>query len=152
MVKYTQLIGVFAVESDGEKEQDLHIKDMANLYIQTAERYGHSAIFMHSNPGTVEVCVRTINEIRSLSGDKYFLMMHGDATCGLPSGDDMVGFSCRLADEPDKVKDESKKAVENALLRAEEIKKDADIDGFALCSDYCFNSGPFCLQLSLVNL
>ena len=36
-----------------EKERQLHRDDMADLYIATAERYEHSAIFLHPNPGTV---------------------------------------------------------------------------------------------------
>ena len=35
-----------------EKERQLHRRDMADLYIATAERYEHSAIFLHPNPGT----------------------------------------------------------------------------------------------------
>ncbi len=36
-----------------EKERELHRDDMADLYIRTAERYEHSAIFLHPNPGHV---------------------------------------------------------------------------------------------------
>jgi hypothetical protein len=35
-------------------EQNLHIKDQADLYIKTAEKYGHSALFIHPNPGGFE--------------------------------------------------------------------------------------------------
>ena len=35
-------------------EQNLHIKDQADLYIKTAEKYGHSALFIHPNPGGAE--------------------------------------------------------------------------------------------------
>ncbi|HPO90379.1 MAG TPA: uroporphyrinogen decarboxylase family protein, partial [Victivallales bacterium] len=31
----------------------------------------------------------------------------------------------------------------NALERAEKLKEKDGLDGFALCSDYCLNSGPF---------
>ena len=30
-----------------EQERELHRHDMADIYIATAERYGHSAIFIH---------------------------------------------------------------------------------------------------------
>lgn len=40
------------------------------------------------------------------TGSRYFLMRHGDATLGIPSGQDMMAVACRLADEPDKVKAE----------------------------------------------
>ena len=32
-----------------EKERQLHRVDMADIYIKTAERYDHSAIFLHPN-------------------------------------------------------------------------------------------------------
>ncbi len=37
-----------------EKERELHRDEMADIYIATAERYDHSAIFIHPNPDTVE--------------------------------------------------------------------------------------------------
>ena len=126
-----------------EKERQLHREDMADLYIQTAERFEHSAIFLHPNPGDAEEEIKLINVVRNKVGDKYFLMMHGDATYEIPNGDKIVEFSCRLADEPDKVKAEADDKVNKALERAERIAQNGGLDGFALCSDYCFNSGPF---------
>jgi hypothetical protein len=35
-----------------------------DLFIATAERYEHSAIFVHPNPGTFEECARLIDLIR----------------------------------------------------------------------------------------
>ena len=32
-------------------ERRLHLVDMAKAYIETAEKYHHSAIFVHPNPG-----------------------------------------------------------------------------------------------------
>ena len=55
-----------------EKERQLHREDMADLYIQTAEKYEHSAIFLHPNPGDLEETVRLIDIIRERTGDKYF--------------------------------------------------------------------------------
>src|SRR5476651_170580 len=37
-----------------ERERALHRRDMARLYVDTAERYEHSAIFLHPNPGDLE--------------------------------------------------------------------------------------------------
>jgi uroporphyrinogen decarboxylase len=126
-----------------EKERQLHREDMANLYIATAEKYEHSAIFLHPNPGTLEETLRLIDLVREKSGDKYFLMIHGDATYEIPSGSEMEKFIYRLADEPEKVKEEADMKVNMALERAEVIAKHGGLDGFALCSDYCFNTGPF---------
>ena len=126
-----------------EKERELHRRDIADLFIVTAERFEHSAIFLHANPGSVEESCRLIDIIREKRGDRYFLMLHGDATFSLPNGDQMVDFSYRLADEPDKVHAEAAKMVEGALRDAEVYKKHGGLDGFALCADYCFNTGPF---------
>jgi len=131
-----------------EKERALHREDMAELYIATAERFEHDAIFLHPNPDRVDETLHLIDLIRDRIGDRYFLMRHGDATFGLPDGEHMAEFVYRLADEPDKVKQQAEERVNRALERAEQYAKHValragGLDGFALCSDYCFNTGPF---------
>lgn len=126
-----------------EKERQLHRHDMADLYIATAERFEHSAIFLHPNPGTEEEVYRLIDLVREKSGDRYFLMMHGDATFSIPDGQHIGAFSYRLADEPEKVKAEATAMVDRALSYAERLQRHGGLDGFALCADYCFNTGPF---------
>ncbi|MBI4023693.1 MAG: hypothetical protein HY360_01850 [Verrucomicrobia bacterium] len=126
-----------------EKERQLHRQEMADLHIATAERFEHSAIFVHPNPYNVEETERLIDLIRERSGDRFFLMLHGDATFSVPSGTRMQEFSYRLADEPEKVKAEAAAMVEEALQRGARLRKRGGLDGFALCADYCFNTGPF---------
>jgi uroporphyrinogen decarboxylase len=126
-----------------EAERQLHRNEMADIYITTAERYEHSAIFLHPNPGDEEETCRLIDLIRQKTGQRYFLMLHGDATDGLPDGSHMEEYSMRLVEEPDAVKDASKRRVQGTLARAERLKKHSGLDGFALCSDYCLNTGPF---------
>jgi len=126
-----------------EKERQLHRKDMAEIQVRIAEVYDHSAIFVYPNPGSVEENCRQADLIREQSGDDYFLMTHGDATMGVPGGAGMMDLIGRLADEPEKVKAEAEASVAAALERAEEYKKHGALDGFALCSDYCLNTGPF---------
>jgi uroporphyrinogen decarboxylase len=126
-----------------ERERQLHRVDMADLYVATAERYEHSAIFLHPNPDDVEETKRLVDLIREKSGDRYFLMRHGDATYSIPACDDMLEFVYRLADEPEKVKGEAQECVDRALERAHQLRQQGGLDGFALCSDYCFNNGPF---------
>src|ERR1017187_1118000 len=67
-----------------ERERDLHRRDMADLYLATAERFEHSAIFLHPNPASEEETLRLVDLIREKSGGRYFLMLHGDATFGIP--------------------------------------------------------------------
>lgn len=127
-----------------EKERELHRRDIAETYIMTAEKYEHSAIFVHPNPNDFDETLRLIEMIRDMASDKYFLMLHGDATYGIPNGDDMLAFSYSLIDEPEKLKEKAEEMVNTALERAEKFRS-AGIapDGFALCSDYCLNDGPF---------
>ncbi len=124
-----------------KKEKELHIKEMAEIFVMTADRFEHSAIFLQSVPGGIDGTLRMIDAVRELAGDKYFLMMHGDATFSLPSGEEMLNFSYRIQDEPQKLKTEAEMMVNSALTRAEKLKK--RLDGFALCCDYCLNTGPF---------
>jgi len=126
-----------------ERERQLHRNEMADIYLMTAERFEHSAIFLHPNPGDEEETCRLIDLIREKSGSRYFLLMHGDATDGLPDGDHMTDYALRLIEEPEAVKDSMKRRVSDALSRAERIKKRSGLDGFGLCSDYCLNTGPF---------
>jgi uroporphyrinogen decarboxylase len=126
------------------KERQLHRKDMADLFVATAERFEHSAIFLHPNPGDRnDECIRLVDLVREKSGDKYFLMLEGDATFSIPSGQNMTDFAARLGEEPEALKAEADQRVDRALARAERLKKRGGLDGFAMCSDYCFNNGPF---------
>ena len=126
-----------------EKERELYRNDAAEQYIATAERYGHSAIFLHSRVGGPEEEFRLIDLIREKSGDRYFLMRHGDATFSVPGGSTMVEFAGRLADEPEKVKAEAQARVDGAIREQEKLREHGGLDGLALCADYCFNDGPF---------
>jgi len=125
------------------QEQNLHILDMARLYIDTAERFEHSAILLHPNPNKLDIVCRLIDKVRELSGDRYFLMLHGDATFSIPSGEQMMAFCARLYDEPEKVHQDAATRLAKVLERAEKLQRHGGLDGLALCSDYCFNTGPF---------
>lgn len=126
-----------------DKERRLHRNDMAELYIATAERFEHSAIFLHPNPDSVEETLHTVDLIREKTSDRYFLMRHGDATFSIPAGEELTRFVYRIADEPEQVKQEAQERVDRALEQAQKLRRDGGLDGFALCSDYCFNKGPF---------
>ncbi|MTS18177.1 hypothetical protein GMD51_05280 [Ruthenibacterium lactatiformans] len=128
--------------SAGEKK--LHMKNMAQLYIDTAQRYGHSAIFIHPNPEGFENTQWLLEEIRDISGNEYYIMMHGDTTQKIPGGNNMMEFSVRMYEEPETLHEESKKKMERLLALAEKLDSHGHLlDGFALCSDYCFNVNPF---------
>lgn len=126
-----------------EAERKLHRREIARIFVDTAERYEHDAIFVHPNPGRADEQVRLLDEIREISGDKYFLMMHGDPTFAIPDGAGMEEMSLRMAEVPDEVDAQAVRYVDGAITHAELLKKYGVLDGFALCSDYCFNTAPF---------
>jgi uroporphyrinogen decarboxylase len=128
-----------------DRERDAHRRDIADLHVAVARKYEHSAIFFYPPGGWAgeDDTFATLDEIRRLSEDDYFLVTHGDATYEIPNGDGLVGFVERLADEPQRVKDEAERKVDAALIRGERFRKHGALDGFALCADYCFNTGPF---------
>jgi uroporphyrinogen decarboxylase len=126
-----------------EKERSLHRREMADIFVMTAERYQQSGILLHPNPNRLEEAIRLVHLVRERSGDTFFLMLQGDATFGVPDGEHMVEFSWRLADDPGGVKRQAQQMVDAALRRGEALRDAGGLDGFALCSDYCFNTGPF---------
>jgi len=126
-----------------EEERQIQREDCADVYIETAKKYDHDAIFLHPNPGSEEESMQLIDIIRDKTGDEYFLMMHGDATYSIPAGSNMTDWVVRLVEHPDDVKTDADRMVDGALQRAERYKKHGGIDGWALCADYCFNDGPF---------
>ncbi|MCQ2462810.1 MAG: hypothetical protein MJ177_05325 [Clostridia bacterium] len=67
---------------------------------------------------------------------------HGDGTFAIPSGRDMYDFVYRLADEPDAVKADAKRMCLSAIERNKR-QHEAGLDVALLCSDYCYNSGPY---------
>lgn len=126
-----------------DRERQLHRSEMADTYLMTAERYEHSAIFLHPNPGGEEETLRLIDLIREKSGDRYFLMLHGDPTYGIPNGSNMVEFTEWLYTKCDEAKEQAQRQVDNSLAWADRLRRHGGLDGFALCSDYCFNTQPF---------
>lgn len=126
-----------------ESERQLHRKDMADLYVKTADRFEHAAILLHPNPGTALETLHLIDLVNQLGSRKYFLMLHGDATWSIPSGTEMESFCIRLVEQPAIMQAESERRVNKSLEWAEQLRKHGGLDGFALCADYCFNTGPF---------
>ncbi|HOV75020.1 MAG TPA: uroporphyrinogen decarboxylase family protein [Candidatus Hydrogenedentes bacterium] len=126
-----------------ERERQLHRNEMADLYIATARRYEHNAIFLHPNPGSEEETFRLIDLVREKSGHDFFLMIHGDATYSIPNGEHMAAWTEWLLTHFEDAQAEAQRQVDGALERAGRFLKHGGLDGFALCADYCFNTGPF---------
>ncbi len=125
-------------------EKKLHIQDSADIYIQTAQRYDHSAIFIHPNPGGFENVQWLLETIREKTGDEYYIMMHGDVTHSMPDGSNLMDFCVDMLENPEKLNDQSQRWLDANLELAQKLDaKGHLLDGFALCSDYCFNTNPF---------
>jgi uroporphyrinogen decarboxylase len=124
-----------------ETEKEERRRQCARTYAESAEKLGHSAIFLHA-PGAIEDYVRMAEIIREEYGDRFFIMVHGDATYSIPNGDRYLEFVYMLQDRPDEAKEKAAAMVDAALERGRALV-DGGIDGFALCADYCFNQNPF---------
>ena len=128
-----------------ENERRLHRRDVAATYVMTARKYEQNAIFFHAPSGFKEEDIAiTLEIIREISGMDYFLMLYCDPTLYIPNGDGMMEFVEKIADQPDKMKADCAKGVDDALVWADRwAKRKGLCDGMGMCSDYCFNSGPF---------
>lgn len=80
--------------------------------------------------------------LREFTEGKVLLAHHGDGTYAIPDGNDMYAFAYRIADDPEGVCAEAQQMAERAILRNRRLHE-AGIDVLLLCSDYCYNSGPF---------
>ena len=134
----------------GERERNLHRNDIADIQIAIAEKYEHSAIYLctvSNNPYAlrydVDECTRMIDLLREKSGDKYCIMLPGDATFSIPNGSDMLGFSYRISDDPSGLHRQAAAMVDQALEEAQKYRQHGGADGFIMAADYCLNSGPF---------
>ena len=127
-----------------EQERELHRRDVADLQVTVARRFEQAGMLFHVPRGWGEADVGlSIEHVRRLSGMDYLVTLHGDCTYSIPNGDEMMNFISRIADEPEVMKDEAQRRVDEALARGERLRKWGTVDGFCLCSDYCFNDNPF---------
>jgi uroporphyrinogen decarboxylase len=115
----------------------------AKLFVEIADAFDYCAIlYSHVVRPTDDDYVEGIRLLRERDRGRRLLLTHGDTTMAIPSGEDMVDEAIRLFENAADVKADQERKVDEALVRAEKLMR-AGIDGFALCSDYCFNSGPF---------
>ncbi|OGO79687.1 MAG: hypothetical protein A2Y21_04890 [Clostridiales bacterium GWC2_40_7] len=80
--------------------------------------------------------------LREIIGDTMMICYHGDGTFGIPDGNKMCEFAYAIADDPDEVKERAEKRA-LAAIRKNRSLQESGVDCLILCSDYCYNSGPF---------
>jgi hypothetical protein len=76
-----------------------HARQILPGRVPHAERFEYSAIMVQAKPDTFKECSLLIKAICEQSGECFFLMKHGDVTCGISDGDHMQEFCYRLVDE-----------------------------------------------------
>lgn len=127
-----------------EKERELHRKDVADLFIQIVKTYDLSGMLYPVSAGWHEDDLRlSIEHMRRKDGLNHMVCLHGDATYSLPTGTDMMDFVGRISDDPQSVKDEAQRNVDETLAQVERYRSWGTVDCLCLCSDYCFNDNPF---------
>ena len=129
-------------ELDGlsKSETEKKLRENAEFMIELFEKLEYSIIPVHHL--NFENQLETARIIRRISGDKYMLTKHGDGTFSIPDGNNMYDFAYRIADDPDGLKRQAEDWA-RGTIEANKMAVDAGFDSFILCSDYCYNSGPF---------
>lgn len=128
------------LEGLSEKEIDFKLHENAEYLVKVYTHLEHDAICIHYLSG--ENRIKTAKYIRELVGDKFMILSHGDGTYAIPDGNGIQELSYKIADDPESVEDEAERMCLEAIERNKRLI-DGGIDGFILCSDYCFNMGPF---------
>ena len=128
------------LEGLSEAEKQKKLKQNAAYMIRVYEALEHDAICIHYL--SREHIAQTCEYIKELSGDKFMVMAHGDGTLAIPDGDGMYELSYGMYEEPEKVHEQCRRMADEAIER-DYYYLDHGMDGFILCSDYCFNAGPF---------
>lgn len=118
----------------------------ARLRADIAAKFDHSIVVSTFTPGCPgrtfeDESIEQIKLLCDLLGDERLILGGGDPTYAIP-GADMAEFVTSLFEEPQRMKDEAQRRVDDAL-RSFAAYRDAGAEGFVLWSDYAFNSGPF---------
>ena len=123
-----------------EDEVQKKLRDNAAFMLEVYRTLDHDAICLHYL--SREHMARTAEYIRELSGDEFMILAHGDGTLAIPDGKELYELSYGLYEEPEMVHEKCRRMADDAIERNDYLM-DHGVDGFILCSDYCFNKGPF---------
>ena len=130
------------LEGSGLKQRDSILRSYVRDTVEVYRQIDHCIITHWYSPDRTEALAELITAYRAETGDEFMLGFSADGTCGFPPDGELESFSYRLVDEPEKVKDESKRGIEQALEKAKRMKQ-AGADVVWMGSDYAMNSGPF---------
>ncbi|MBR0464091.1 MAG: hypothetical protein IJJ23_06860 [Clostridia bacterium] len=122
------------------RERDAKLRENAELMVSVYRELEYS--IMHVCSFNEEDLAKTVRYIREISGNEFLLTCHGDGTFAIPDGDGMYELSYRMVEEPESVHEQARRMADEAIARNRRMF-DMGIESFILCSDYCFNAGPF---------
>lgn len=121
-------------------QQEAKLRENAQYLLQVYEKLEHDAICVHYLSD--EHLYRTVELLREYSGDQYAIFCHGDGTFAIPDGNEMEEFAIMMYEEPEEFAERAENMLQEAMKRNQALFP-SGLDGFILCSDYCFNNGPF---------
>lgn len=130
------------------KEKERRLCELAADIVAVYEALDYAIIPGPYNVGWVEDNVvspekRILHrEIKRLVGNTRMIGFHGDGTFAIPDGNDMYAFAYAIADDPEGVHAKAQKMMEDAIERNKNLAE-SGVEVLLLCSDYCYNSGPF---------
>ena len=122
------------------KEEERLLAENAETLIEVYERLEHDAICVQYL--NEEHQIETVRLLHRLSGDRFAILAHGDGTFAIPDGEGFEKMCVAMFEEPESLHAEARRMRDEAI-RHDRALLDAGFDGFILCSDYCFNQGPF---------
>lgn len=123
-----------------DRQIEEKLRENARYIIEVYDKLEHDAICVHYLSD--EHLFRTVELLREYSGDKYAIFCHGDGTFAIPDGNELEELAVMMYEEPDELCEKAEEMLEHAIKHDEYMFK-SGVDGFILCSDYCFNKGPF---------
>lgn len=124
-----------------------------DVYLETALALDYSAITVHPTPTpgytpgnryypTLEDECYVIRTLRSQAEKQFFVAAGIDATYAIPDSDNLYAFAYRMYDEPQALLEYADHYTDWAVEQMERLIE-AGAGIMYLCSDYCFNQGPF---------
>ena len=129
-------------------EKSRAIREMAEFQAYVYGELDYSIIPLNaigdfSNPKKLPPeMIEYINDLADITNHEVMFTFHGDGTFAIPDGNQMYDFAYRIADDPDSVHAQAE-AMANYAIERNKSFAEAGVESLILCSDYCYNSGPF---------
>lgn len=123
-------------------EREARIYKLAEDMTEVYTALDYSIIPVHGIDGCDGAEALLVKYLREMIGDTRMICHHGDNTFSIPDGNMMYEFSYRLADDFDGVLAEAQRMADYQKERNKQLAE-TGFDTVILCSDYCYNTGPF---------